>query len=116
MDIEQIAREAREAAMEARTMAEAAKALALAHVQGCERAYRENERRLGVIDKKLDLQDERSAKARDEWRHVLDEQDDKLAEILQASAKRYWATIGGGLSIGCMLAWQVYVYLHPYAH
>lgn len=101
---------------EARQMAIEAKAVALAHVQGCERAYKENERRLAEIGKQLDKQDSTSAEYRRDTTTLLRKQDDRLDEILSANAKRYWATMGGSLSLGLMLAWQVYVYLHPYAH
>lgn len=89
-------------------MAMEAKNLALAHIQGCERAYRENERRLTVIDNKLDQQDKRSEEYRDRM-------EDRTSEILDAGRKRYFATLGGAGSLAVMLAWQVFVYLHPYA-
>lgn len=104
-----MAREAREAALEARQVANEARNLALAHINGCERAYRDQERRLTGIDNKLDQQDKRSEEYRDKM-------EERTSEILEAGRKRYYATMGGAGSLGVMLAWQVYVYLHPYAH
>lgn len=77
-------------------MAMEAKAIAVTHQQGCERAYAESQRRLGSIESKTD------------------DQTRKLDEIQRLAASRYWTTVGGVTSIGVMLAWQVFVYFHPH--
>lgn len=73
-----------------------AKAIAVTHQQGCERAYAENQRRLTSIENKTDAQTV------------------KLDAIQDRAGKRYWATMATAVTLAVTVGWQIFVYLHPH--
>ena len=94
--LEQMATEAALRSQEAAREAMEAKAIALAHQAGCERAYKENERRLTSIETKTD------------------EQTRTLGAIQDLNARRYWATLATMVTVGITVGWQVFIWFHPH--